>query len=499
MKNYEVLIKGAGISIVGLILSKIISYLTTVVIAKTGSSILGLLNLGLSIVSFIAMISLLGLSGGVLRYVSYYLGKNDKKRIKGVMQGSLKISLITGIITSILVFIFSYNIAVDIFKKPELVNVIRVFAFIIPLLIATEIFSSIMLSFKKIQYNVIIRDLTERVFRFLIVIIFIYLGFSLNWIALGYVLGSLLTCILFLNLLRKKEFVLFDKKVKPDLDFKELIIYSLPLILVSLLSLLQKWADIFILGFYRSTNEIGVYSIAFSTASLLAIIPTALMSLFTPITTSLYAKNKIKDIKKINTFITKWIFTFNLPFLLILIFFSKNLLRVVFGNEYLSGYLALTILGCSYLLLSLTHVYSSNLLIIKKTKLLSVLVLISTLSNIILNILLVPKYGINGAAISTLIATVLFLILVMIYAFIYVRIQPLKLYFIKPLISGILAIIIMKYIYNLLPDKFLILIFSSLIMLIIYYGLLILFKSFSKEDLELIKTFKDRLKNLINR
>ena len=499
MKSYEMLIKGAGISIIGLILSKIISYLTTVIIAKTGSSILGLLNLGLSIVSFIAMISLLGLSGGVLRYVSYYLGKKDKKRIKGVIQGSLKVSLITGIIASILVFIFSSNIAIDIFKKPELVSVLRVFAFMIPLLIATEIFVNIMLSFKKIQYNVIIRDLTERIFRFIIVVLFIYLGFSLSWIALGYVLGSLLTCILFLNLLRRKEFIIFDKKIKPDLDFKELIIYSLPLILVSLLSLLQKWADIFILGFYRSASEIGVYSIAFSTAALLSIVPTALMSLFAPIATSLYASNKKNDIKKINNFVTKWIFTFNLPFLLILIFFSKNLLQLVFGNEYLSGYLALIILGFSYLLLSLTHIYSNNLLIIKKTKLLSILVLISTLSNIILNILLVPRYGINGAAISTLVATVIFLILVMIYAFICVKIQPLRLYFVKSLILGLLAILIMKYFYNLLPDKFLVLIFSSLVMLLIYYGLLILFKSFSNEDLELIKTFKDRLKNLINR
>src|SRR3989344_3635428 len=162
MKNYETLIKGAGISVVGLIFSKVISY--------------------------------------------------------------LKLSVVIAIIASILTFIFSKEIALNIFKKPELVGVLRIFAFVIPLMVSIEIFSNIVLSFKKIVYNVFIRDIGEKVFRLLLVAIFIFLGFSLNWIVLGYVLGSLLTFILFLIVLRKKEFILFDNKIKIISNFKEILI-----------------------------------------------------------------------------------------------------------------------------------------------------------------------------------------------------------------------------------------------------------------------------------
>ena len=494
MKNYEVLLKAAGISMVGLVLSKLISYLIIIFVAKTGSNVLGILNLGLSIISFIAMTSLLGLNYGILRYVSYYIGKKDKRRIKGTIFSALKISSTIGLFMLILTLIFSKYISINIFNKPELIGVIRVFAFMIPLLIFIEIFASIFLSFKKIQYNTIIKDFGDKFFKLLFVFLFILLGFGLTGLAYAYLLSSIITFSLLIYFLRKKEFGLFNN-IKSVSNSKELLIYSLPLILTSLLTLLQKWADTFILGIYRSANEIGVYSIAFSTASLLAIIPTALMSLFTPVITSLYGQNNIRDIKKISNSILKWIFMINLPFTIILSIFSRELIKIVFGLEYINGYISLIILSLAYLILSITHVYGGNLLMIKKTKLLSLFILISTLTNILLNIILIPKYGINGAAIATLSSNVIFLILMIFSGKMILNLQPIKKSFIKILFAGTLSATLIFYLYKNLANNLFSLIISILLILIFYFVFLILFKCFSKDDLNLIKSFKGKLSN----
>ncbi len=492
MKDYKILLKGAGLTIIGLALSKLFFYAINIIVARIGSTELGLLNLGFSIVSFVAMIALLGLNGGLIRYISYYLGKKDKRKIKGVILDAIRIPSIIGIISFVLILIFADKIAI-LFNKPELTKIIFVFSFTIPFLILIEIFASIFASFKKIQYNVFIRDIFDKFMRLVLVIIFITLGFGLMGIVYAYTIAIILTAFLLVYFSRKKEFILFNKKVKAVFSTKELLVYSFPLTLSSLLTLLQKWTDIFILGYYKTASEVGIYNISFSTAALLSVIPTALMSLFIPVISNLYAQNKLKEIKAINTTVMKWIFIINLFFTSILIIFGKELVRIVFGLEYTQGYTALVILAISYLMLSLTHVYSNNLLTIKKTKLVSLLVFISTFIVILLNFLLVPKYGINGAAIATITATFVFLVLIIISSYVIMRLQPINKIFIKSLIAGILTIVLFIYLYKILSINFLILVILILLTFIFYLILLILFKCFSKDDISLIKDIKNKL------
>ena len=499
MKAYDIILKGAGITLIGLIFSKLISYITTIIIARIGSTEYGLLTLGLTVISFIAMVSLLGLHGGVLRYVPYYIGKGDLPRIKGTILSSLRLSLIIGFIAMILVLLFAKNISISIFNKPELVNVIIILAFMIPFIIIIEIFSAVFLSFKKIEYKVSIRDIGEKIVRLLLVILFISLGFGLIGAVYAYLLTAVLVFILLLYFATKKEFQIFNKKIKPRFNAKELLIYSIPLIITSLLTLLEKWAGTFIIGFYRSASEVGIYNIVFSTAALLAIIPTALMSLFIPVITSLYGQNKIKYVKKISNSITKWIFMASIPLTAILIIFSRDILKIIFGKEYTIGYIALMILAVSYLILSITHIYGSNLLMVKKSKLLSYIVFISTLTNIGLNIILVPKFGINGAASAALISTSIFLILVAISSWFILKLQPLKLILLKSILAGVLSAIIIFFIYKVVTINIFTLIVLSLLMSLIYIAFLIILKSFSKEDLGIINRFKENLTNVLKR
>src|SRR3989344_5695880 len=87
------LIKGTLIVAIGLFLGKLTSYIYTILIARIGSETLGLYSLGISIISFLGIISLFGLKSGIVRYISYYKAKKNESRIKGIIQSSLKISI----------------------------------------------------------------------------------------------------------------------------------------------------------------------------------------------------------------------------------------------------------------------------------------------------------------------------------------------------------------------------------------------------------------------
>ena len=85
--------KGAGIFSIGLLISKGLAYVYRLIIARIGVEQYGLFSLALAVFGIFITISLLGLSDGVIRFVSFYKGKFDQRRIKGVITSSLKITL----------------------------------------------------------------------------------------------------------------------------------------------------------------------------------------------------------------------------------------------------------------------------------------------------------------------------------------------------------------------------------------------------------------------
>src|SRR3989344_3784173 len=312
--------KGAAIVFVGMLFSKVISYLYVALLARLGSSEYGLLSLAMAIISFASIFALFGLGTGIIRYVSYYKGKQENRKIKGVIFSSLRISLPIGLILMVLLFIFSEEISILIFHNIALIPIIKLLSLTLPFISLSEIFFSVIIGFQKIEYKILI--------------IVIYLGYNLFGVVIVYVLSIIITTLLSFYFLQKKVFPFFKTKIVPLLLTKELFIFSFPFILGGVLTLVIKWSDILMIGFFRTTSEVGVYNVALPTANLLVIIPTSLMALFMPIITELYSKNKFKEIKKISYINSKWIFFLNFPIFLLILLFSKEILNIMFGIEY---------------------------------------------------------------------------------------------------------------------------------------------------------------------
>ena len=82
----EKIVKGAILVFFSMVFGKLFSYLYVILVAvKLGSHEYGLLSLGMAILSFVTAFSLLGLDEGVLRFVSFYKGKNDSVLLKNTI------------------------------------------------------------------------------------------------------------------------------------------------------------------------------------------------------------------------------------------------------------------------------------------------------------------------------------------------------------------------------------------------------------------------------
>ncbi len=487
----KTIVKGAGIVFIGLFVSKILSYLFRIFIARYfGLGDYGLFSLGLAVLSFFATFAILGLQTGVIRYTAHYRAKGDKKRVKGVITSSIKLVLPASVIMSFLMLISSPYLAINVFKEPELVNVLLILSLSIPFSALFAVLVSVFTGFKQIKYKVCSESFFINLAKLVFIIAFGAWGFGVVGIAWAWTIATILALMLSAYFL-KKVYPIFRTKVVSIPMKKELLSYSLPLLFTASMSFFVLWTDTLMLGYFKNVSDVGIYNAAMPTAQLLIMFPNALAALFLPIITELHAKNKIVELKKVYKTVTRWTFYINFPMFLLLVFFSRQVLNLLFGPEYITGYIPLIILSMG--LMFRKSVQSVRILeMLKKTRNILYIVILTTVLNVSLNYLLIPLYGMRGAAIATMVTYVAAFFLYFFFSYRFSKMTPLSLNMMKAVVAGITSIAIVHSAARLLFASFSIYILAGLFLafLFLYGFILLLLRSFNKEDIEIMKTIE---------
>lgn len=486
--------KGAGIVFIGMFISKVLTYIFIIVVSRLGTEKYGLLSLGIAILSIGGTLSLMGLNIGVLRYVSYYRGKGDKQRIKGTVISSLEMSLPLSIFFALLMFFYADWISISVFQNISLAPVLKIFAFVLPFYVSSMIFIHTIRAFQRVEYEVYAKYIFESAARILLTVILVYWGYSLVGATVAYAIAIFCTSLLSLFFLERKLFPIFKTRVKAIPLRRELFSYSYPLMIAGILSMVLAWTDTLMIGYYLTVSEVGIYRVAVSTAILMQVVPGAFQILFMPVMTELYAKEKMIEIENVYKIVTKWIFFANFPVFLLMVIFSKQILRVLFGEEYIGGALALSILVFGYFSYSVFHTSGPMLNMVKKTKLVLIISIFSTASNVVLNYYLIPIYGISGGAMATGFAFLFSGLLMYTFVYYFIKMQPLTFMHLKSLISGVVSMSVIYGITRMLfgtpPTYALFLMFPLFSFL--YVMLLITLKGFEEEDIVIIKAIQTK-------
>ena len=489
ISSLKVILKGAGIIFAGMVLGKILGYFYTIIVARLGTEPYGMLHLGYSLVSFLTIFSLLGFQNGILRFVPYYLAKNDKARVKGVIFSALKVCIPISLILAVLMFFFSDKIAIIFFHNQNLVPFFQIFSIMLPFATLGTIFLAIFTAFQKVKYEVLNREIIERTTRLAFTLVFLALGLGIIGASISYVISAFVVFIVSFIILEKKVFPILKTKIKAEYYTKEIFKFSLPLVFSAFLLFIVGWTDTLMLGFFKTVSDVGIYNAAHPTANLMFVLPAALTTLFLPIITQFFSKNKLGEVKKIYNVVSRWVFYVNLPILLVMMFFSPQIIGIIFGNEYLLGAQALSILAFGYMFFSFSYTTTGVLSMAKKSNLIFITTLILAICNVILNYLLIPLYGINGAAIATSISVIIGSIFYFIFSYKIIKSFPFNKSYWKPILASLISISLIYIITKLFITTWSIYTFSLMFFLFLatYCLLLFLFRSFELEDREMIK------------
>lgn len=240
---------------------------------------------------------------------------------------------------------------------------------------------------------------------------FIFLNFHKTSAALAaaYALGSGLGLIAIMYALRPHFKNLF-KNFRREL-VKPIFVTAWPFGLLGLLGVIMLNTDIIMLGWLRSPEEVGYYSAAQKIIQLLYVLPTLfsvslfpVMARFTK-TNPLYVRAMLEKTLAL-------VILCALPIAILGIVFAPAIIGLLFGGAYLPAVLAFQILMLSVLIVYPGGILGYAIFAYDEQKNFIVFVIVATVVNVLLNLLLIPSFGIEGAAAATIITQLITNILI---------------------------------------------------------------------------------------
>lgn len=190
--------------------------------------------------------------------------------------------------------------------------------------------------------------------------------------------------------------------------FREMLGYSFPLIFSSLSGLALTVLDRYCLNFMTGLDDVGIYSTGYKISNvILFVVMATQLALPTILFKNMDNENSKRLYSKVMTYNT-----FSLMIMVIGIsVFSMEIVKGLAQNpDYWTGYLIIPFITMSILFNSMRYFLTLNLSIVKKTTIVAVIVTIMSALNLGLNLLLIPKYQAIGAAVSTMITQLVFLV-----------------------------------------------------------------------------------------
>lgn len=379
-------------------------FLTTFIFTNNfDSDIVGLYDFSRSYLLVFGSISMLASDQTILYLVGRY--NNNKESIKDIYLKIFLLCLFIYLLTIGLYFIINYYGLIQFDNKTNLIilksNLILIFYSIY--LINAEIF-------RALNYTVISETFRNIIKYIPLLLGFIFVGFFENpyividFFIFGFIFISIISSLVLFFTLKKQKSMTIEGYKKDT--FKFIIKYSIPITISTVSIYLLSSIDIFYIKYFYGDKFVAYYSVA---VKIISIINVSINAISLSVASGLaynYTNKNFDVLKKITRKSSRLIFFFSLTVSCIIYIFSKKILDV-FGNEYIISNTTLIILLIGNLIMSIAGNTYMYLLMTNKGIVLGKLLILAVVINLISNYFVIPIYGIEGAAFTSVISIIL--------------------------------------------------------------------------------------------
>ena len=427
----------------------------------------GILSFALAFSGIMMLFADLGLSTLMIREVSR--DKNlTEKYIKNILSLKIILSSFTLLSSIIIILIMGYNI--EIIKITVLITLYSLFSSL------SIMFYSLFQAHEKLEYQSLGQVFNQSLL-FLGAFFLIFNKIDIMGFALLYFLVGLIVFLYNFTVCRCR-YVLPQMEI--DLDFwKKLIKKALPLSILIIFSSIAFRIDIVLLSMLDSNTAVGIYSAAYRLIEILIFLPTVFVASIYPVVSRFHVSSK-ESLKKAYKTSFKYLTFLGLPIATGVTLLADKIILLIYGSQFTGSVIALKILIWAIPLIFLTYFSGTIVISINKQNIAVKIFLLSMIINVVLNIIFIPHFSFYAASIITIITELTELSLFSFFLFKFICNIQIKKIIIKPIIASLVMGLFIFY----MDMNLYLQIFTATC---VYFFTLLILKTFSDEDFDLIR------------
>lgn len=358
----------------------------------------GLYFLALSVVTIGAVFAKLGLDNTLLRFIASGAATQNANQVKGVFSLSMRLALTSCLALTLAVFIFAPLISLHIFNEPALVATLRIMSAGLFTFAAMTLLAESLKGLKRIRNAMLVAGVIYPCVALILIVPLTRL-WGVQGAALAYVSGTAIAALI--------GFIFWTQNTKgfaadnPSFDFATLWESSRPLWVMSIITkAIIPWLPLFLLGIWGTTQDAGIFGIATRISLLISFFLAAVNTIMAPKFAELYERKDMITITRIARRFALLITLATTP-LFILLIFKGGWVMSFFGPEFVRGSVALSILAIGQAVRSLTGSAGYLLIMTGHEKDVKNTSIFAMVLMVILALLAIPAYGLEGAAITS--------------------------------------------------------------------------------------------------
>jgi len=400
-------IRGSSLLLSGKFISVGINLITQILIVRYLSKAdFGAWSYTLVVVAFFEAFATLGLKRSITRFIPIYHEKEEYDKLFGTIFLVLIVIIGTGIIFTALVYL-----------SPELISklvsgdngypvqLLLIMIFLVPIQAIDITLVSLFASFSSTKNIFFRKFILGPGLKLVVVLSLLLVQSSVFFLAYGYLIASALGILIYFwvlfRLLSEKGISKQFHLKKIHIPAKEIFSFTIPLLSSDLVATVMHTSDTLLLGYFHNSTEVASYTVILPAAHLNKIVMTSFSLLYTPLCARLFAKKDYAGINNLYWCTAIWMGILSFPVFLLTFSLSNPLTSFLYGQRYEDSYILLQLLSLGYYFNCILGFNGLTLKVLGKVRYVFIINILAAILNVILNIILIPRYGALGAAIAT--------------------------------------------------------------------------------------------------
>jgi O-antigen/teichoic acid export membrane protein len=392
-----------------------------------GATIWGVYAFGLSVLDVCGRLGLAGSDKGVMIFVAARRAKGDKDGEDRALATGIRLSLAMGIVLSLVAFAVSWKVAA-FYKTPAFGQAMRYLAPAIPMVALATVLLAGTIAYKNLRYNLLVKGISEPAIRITLVAA---LGLGLTTKGLGH-----LSFVHVISLVATVAIAVWGfgrvfslertwASIRSAPFDRAMVRYALPLAIAELVNSFLAQTNVFVLGKLRPIEDVGVYAACVVLANAVSFIRSAFDTVVAPVAAEAWAHGDHPRLAAYVKLMSRLVLLCAVP-LAGLFLVGGPAMLALHGPDFARGARTLALLALGHVVNASCGLAGWVLLASGRSKTVLANNLGSVALNIVLCLVLIPRYGMDGAAASATIAVIVLHIAQSIEAWMLARAHPLS-------------------------------------------------------------------------